>query len=185
MANPWFTALKTYNDQKGGSWCVPKKGSAEYEKVKSLMTPAKKIIDNTQVNPKMASRSQLKSQPGLKPAVGVVQKNKNKGVSSLRKLLDTGFSKPVIAKNKAGTKSAEDVFRNLMSRFNIAENPKRSFVPGKLKKLFLDVVAALGKKYNVENKLIELLEERGPKLALSYDRDIVPPGFKEATIEMA
>ena len=33
----WIEALKKFNTDKGGKWCVPKKGTEEYKKVKSMM----------------------------------------------------------------------------------------------------------------------------------------------------
>jgi hypothetical protein len=220
MVNSWITALKKYNEKKGGSWCVPKKGSAEYEKVKSLMTSGNKIIDDTPVNPKMATKSQLKSQPGLNAASGNVKKNNKKkfvivkdkagkaemaaiaearkiggSINRIPKQVAQEFKnvKPTEPVNVLVPRSlkkvsnpnsiVQNVFRNIMYRFSIAENPKKSFVPGKLKKIFLDVVATQGSEYNVENKLIELLEEKGPRIALSYDQNTVPSGFKEAKIK--
>jgi hypothetical protein len=37
MANDWITALKAWNTKKGGSWCVPRKGTKEYDEVKAMM----------------------------------------------------------------------------------------------------------------------------------------------------
>ena len=37
-ANPWMAALKRWNTaHKGGSWCIPKKGSSDYEAVRKMM----------------------------------------------------------------------------------------------------------------------------------------------------
>jgi len=33
----WIQALKAYNSQKGGKWCVPKKGTADYDKIVKIM----------------------------------------------------------------------------------------------------------------------------------------------------
>lgn len=33
----WIKALKAWNDKKGGQYCVPKKGTSDYDEVKSLM----------------------------------------------------------------------------------------------------------------------------------------------------
>jgi hypothetical protein len=33
----WFQALKKWNDKKGGKWSIPKKGSSDYNEIKSLM----------------------------------------------------------------------------------------------------------------------------------------------------
>lgn len=35
--NKWIVALKQYNTEKGGSWCVPRKGTEEYDKVRAIM----------------------------------------------------------------------------------------------------------------------------------------------------
>ena len=37
MGNNWIEALKLYNESNGGNWCVPKKGSEEYNVILSLM----------------------------------------------------------------------------------------------------------------------------------------------------
>jgi hypothetical protein len=217
MANSWIKALKKYNDKKGGSWCVPKKGSAEYEKVKSMMTSVDKIIDNTPVNPKMASKSQLKSQPGLKAASGNVKKNNKKGlvivkdkagkaeldaiaearkiggsINRIPKQVAQEFKnvKPTEPVNvlvprslKKVTTSGSNVkkaFDDIMNRFQIKGDPKTYFVPGKLKKLFLQDIANMAMIYDVEGKLEEYMEEKGPRLAISYEQNNVPANFKEA-----
>jgi hypothetical protein len=41
MSNPWIDALKKWNSEKGGPWCVPRKGSSQYDAVRQLM-PLKK-----------------------------------------------------------------------------------------------------------------------------------------------
>ncbi len=33
----WLEALKIYNRGHNGAWCIPKKGTQEYEKVKNIM----------------------------------------------------------------------------------------------------------------------------------------------------
>jgi len=38
----WIDALKRWNTEKGGPWCVPRKGSPEYDIVKGYMGPSKK-----------------------------------------------------------------------------------------------------------------------------------------------
>ena len=37
----WIDALKVWNKGKGGSWCIPKKGSADYDAVRAIMERAK------------------------------------------------------------------------------------------------------------------------------------------------
>lgn len=41
MPSSWITALKEWNAGKGGSWCVPKKGTTDYDAVRKLMPPKK------------------------------------------------------------------------------------------------------------------------------------------------
>jgi hypothetical protein len=36
MPNAWITALKKFNEGKG-AWCLPKKGTKEYDEVRALM----------------------------------------------------------------------------------------------------------------------------------------------------
>ena len=39
MANEWIEALKVWNGKRNvGMWCVPKKGSQEYDEVIAIMT---------------------------------------------------------------------------------------------------------------------------------------------------
>jgi len=41
----WIQALKQWNTSKGGAWCVPKKGTTDYDEVRAIMsgtTPAGK-----------------------------------------------------------------------------------------------------------------------------------------------
>ena len=46
MPNPYMDALKKFNEGKTG-WCVPRKGTADYEKVIGLMAkPVPKEKDN-------------------------------------------------------------------------------------------------------------------------------------------
>jgi len=186
MVNSWITALKKYNEKKGGSWCVPKKGSAEYEKVKSLMTSGNKIIDDTPVKDK-AGKAEMAAIAEARKIGGSINRIPKQVAQEFKNVKPTepvNVLVPRSLKKVSNPNSiVQNVFRNIMYRFSIAENPKKSFVPGKLKKIFLDVVATQGSEYNVENKLIELLEEKGPRIALSYDQNTVPSGFKEAKIK--
>lgn len=36
----WIQALKEWNTSKGNGWCVPKKGTADYDAVRAIMTGA-------------------------------------------------------------------------------------------------------------------------------------------------
>jgi hypothetical protein len=39
MVNAWMTALKEWNRRKGGPWCIPRKGTSDYNAVRALMKP--------------------------------------------------------------------------------------------------------------------------------------------------
>lgn len=48
MANSWIEALKKWNNttNKGKAYCIPKKGSKEYDEVRKLMkSPKKKDVE--------------------------------------------------------------------------------------------------------------------------------------------
>jgi len=54
MPNSWITALKKYNENKGGgSWCVPRKGSPQHAEVKKLMSGGSPTVK------KMSQRTQM------------------------------------------------------------------------------------------------------------------------------
>jgi hypothetical protein len=85
-----------------------------------------------------------------------------------------------IKKVKTTGSSIKKAFDEIMDRFQIKGDPKTYFIPGKLKKLFLDDIANTALVYNVEGQLEEIMESRGPRLALTYAQNTIPPGFKEA-----
>lgn len=45
-ANNWIVALKQWNDDQDGKYCIPKKGSKEYDEVIKIMDklPKKKVV---------------------------------------------------------------------------------------------------------------------------------------------
>ena len=56
MPNPYMDALKKFNEGKSG-WCVPRKGTADYQKVMGLMTkPAPKEKEYTVRGNKFAGK---------------------------------------------------------------------------------------------------------------------------------
>jgi hypothetical protein len=69
----WIKALKQWNDKKGGAWCVPRKGSEEYNEVKKIMEDLKK--------PKPAPKKKIK----------LIIKNKEKEPEPEKKV---AFGKP-------------------------------------------------------------------------------------------
>jgi hypothetical protein len=73
----WLDALKAWNEQHGGRWTIPKKGSPEYDAVKALQgasTPAhptrsespqpdsetERIVDEVVAVPKKVRKSRAK-----------------------------------------------------------------------------------------------------------------------------
>jgi hypothetical protein len=64
-ASVWIQALKEYN-KDSGSWCLPKKGSAEYEKVKAISDRIKQSKNKQPENEKIVS-SVIPEQVRTKP----------------------------------------------------------------------------------------------------------------------
>lgn len=67
----WISALKEYN--KGhGSWCIPRKGTAEYNKVRELMkpkTPLKQLKPTPNDNDVFFEYLKQESAPTIQAAV--------------------------------------------------------------------------------------------------------------------
>ncbi len=65
-SNKWMTALREWNEKHNNksTWCIPKKGTADYDKVRQMMNPA------AQAPPAKPSRSkrQTSSAPPAAPA---------------------------------------------------------------------------------------------------------------------
>ena len=74
-------------------------------------------------------------------------------------------------------------FNQIMDRWGIKGNPKTWWVPGYLKKQFIDDVMNTGQKYNIEYELQELMEEQGPVLAIAYNVNKVPSNLKEVKMK--
>ena len=62
MPSIWITALKEYNNKKGGMWCVPKKDTPEYNEIKKIMDRLK-----PKPEPKPQSKPEPKPQPKPEP----------------------------------------------------------------------------------------------------------------------
>jgi hypothetical protein len=74
MPNSWIDALKKWNTEKGGPWCVPRKGSPEYEQVSSFMPtkpkkPSKivKVVKKEPVAEPIAEPTPKRKRPVFKP----------------------------------------------------------------------------------------------------------------------
>jgi len=77
MPNPYMDALKKFNEGKTG-WCVPRKGTADYVKVMSLMKSddADSFISQ-ESNPRKAlneAKSKAKFDPAAVFSKGVLQR---------------------------------------------------------------------------------------------------------------
>lgn len=40
----WLSALKSWNEKRGGKYMIPKKGTAEYDEVRALMGGSDKVV---------------------------------------------------------------------------------------------------------------------------------------------
>lgn len=73
----WVEALRIWNAKSGGTWCIPRKGSPEYDAVKKIMGPTKKEMTKAAVKvakavkeaaPKADTRPYAKA-PGVASAI--------------------------------------------------------------------------------------------------------------------
>jgi len=57
MPNAWITALKKFNKGKG-TWCLPKKGTKEYDEVRALMVakPKEESAPPKEEEPKLSKK---------------------------------------------------------------------------------------------------------------------------------
>jgi hypothetical protein len=78
----WLDALKQWNSSKS-SWCIPKKGSKEYDEVKAIMNPPKP--ETKKIRPK---KSTAKREASEMEQMGAEDINVNK---ILKKILDDYF----------------------------------------------------------------------------------------------
>ena len=74
MPSKWIDALKKWNTEKGGSWCIPRKGSPEMTAVRSLMegtvapsTPSAPTRKRPQVAPS-APTAPTRKKPQVAPS---------------------------------------------------------------------------------------------------------------------
>ena len=79
MGNNWIEALKLYNESNGGNWCVPKKGSEEYNVILSLMEDLN--ISNGGKKTAAKKRGRPKKAAAAAPAEET-EKPKKKGVGA-------------------------------------------------------------------------------------------------------
>lgn len=58
MVNYWLKALKEYNKDNKNEWCVPKKGSIDYQKVQEKAEIMKRANQNKKQKSKAVSKIQ-------------------------------------------------------------------------------------------------------------------------------
>jgi hypothetical protein len=74
MANAWINALKQYNANKD-KWCLPKKGSSDYNKVRAIME-GKKVEPETK---EIAIQADVKRARGRPAKIKPVEEKKPRG----------------------------------------------------------------------------------------------------------
>jgi hypothetical protein len=113
MVNSWISALKKWNSQQGsGHWCVPKKGTKDYEEVRKFMgEPAKMDDAKEPISKKLATKSQMKKPKGVvkekKMSKSELKKMEMEAIAEARKLggsINRAFSPSEVAKGKAELK---------------------------------------------------------------------------------
>lgn len=70
----WVEALKVWNGKKGGTWCIPRKGSAEYDEVRAIMDRSKPAA--------VAARNKATSAKALEQLRGVEAATKARNEAS-------------------------------------------------------------------------------------------------------
>lgn len=60
MANTWIKALRQFNEKKGGTWCVPKRGSSDYDAVMKIKAKIEKKAAKAAKAAKKGSRKAAK-----------------------------------------------------------------------------------------------------------------------------
>lgn len=74
MPNKWIMALKQYNNEKGGSWCVPRKGSPDYDRVRAIMDGKEAPIVKQEV--KAQPKAEVKAKPAGYDSLTISEKEK-------------------------------------------------------------------------------------------------------------
>jgi hypothetical protein len=112
MVNSWITALKQWNSkQPSGNWCVPKKGTKDYEEVRKFMggssSEPSKVEDKNQKKP---AKSKMKKPEGAikeakpkKASKKELKKLEMEAIAEARKLggsINRAFSPSEVAKGK-------------------------------------------------------------------------------------
>lgn len=101
MPNAWITALKKFNEGKG-TWCLPKKGTKEYDEVRALMVskPSKEA-------PKEAPKEEP-APPKKKPSIKAMAETFNVPLPQLKKAAQDYYRRVSDAGSEADRKRLID-----------------------------------------------------------------------------
>lgn len=72
----WMQALKQWNSAKGGSWCVPRKGTAEHAEVKAIMASDKPASEPVKKVIRRKKAEEPKEEPKEEPVKKVIRRKK-------------------------------------------------------------------------------------------------------------
>lgn len=89
----WIEALKEWNTKRGGVWCVPKKGSPEYEQVREIMTKQTPVAQKAIQTLKKGKVAEF-----LKKAVA--KKRKTKAEKAEQERLEKEPDLPLVSKSQ-------------------------------------------------------------------------------------
>jgi hypothetical protein len=98
MPSLWITALQQYNGTKG-PWCIPRKGTKEYDEVKSIMESKKTKAKKIESKPEVKAEKQMETPKKAEPAKEVKKSNmsKNQIIQKLNKMgYDFDDSNPIV-----------------------------------------------------------------------------------------
>ena len=68
----WIDALRTWNQDNGGKWCIPRSGTLEHSQVLEIMKNGEA--------PKKQIKFKIKQQPKPEPKKRIIKVKKNKRV---------------------------------------------------------------------------------------------------------
>jgi hypothetical protein len=145
--NPWIDALKEYNKNKG-QWCLPKKGSKEYDEVKKIMDNNKKPkksfseilkqkqIDDKRLKKKAQEDSAIKRRLARDLINSQTKKGDNEPIDLSKDKIDFSKKDLNIYKKKKGViepkkekpkKSLIEMMKEFNKKYNLSEIKKQTF----------------------------------------------------------
>jgi hypothetical protein len=78
MVNYWMMALKEFNKNKSGMWCLPKKGTADYNEVRRIQKKMEKNTNFKKELEKVNKRIAVKRKAPMKKSEGGDKKKAKK-----------------------------------------------------------------------------------------------------------